>query len=319
MVQHLQILFFILLVLWNFWMVLFVNQINKTYPQEYLKELRTIIIVFLVFYILGFIRMYLIKNISEFIYFDWVHLIELTWFLMRIWVIYLFINILLSFRNKAFTKKQKKWILNIAIAIVASYILRFFYPELNKFFSWFDFIIDKIENHHQIIKILTLGAFCFFWPSKIPKDKIRISRLFSIFFIVAYATSILFVYINKSKTPFELSCVILETLRFAFFLLAPLLWIQHIYIQYAQRLSKLAGQNLNFDYIYSKYNISQREKEIIELLLDGKSNNDIKEALFISYHTVKNHISNIYNKLNVKNRHELIHLFIKAKESFPAN
>jgi DNA-binding CsgD family transcriptional regulator len=58
-----------------------------------------------------------------------------------------------------------------------------------------------------------------------------------------------------------------------------------------------------------KHDISQREKEIILLLLKGKSNKEIEGALFIAMGTVKNHIYNIYQKIGVKNRAQLITLF----------
>jgi len=72
------------------------------------------------------------------------------------------------------------------------------------------------------------------------------------------------------------------------------------------------NSNVHLNSLYTKYNISAREQEIIQFIIDGKGNNEIKEKLFISYHTVKNHLSNIYRKLNVKNRHELVHLFMKS-------
>jgi DNA-binding CsgD family transcriptional regulator len=58
-----------------------------------------------------------------------------------------------------------------------------------------------------------------------------------------------------------------------------------------------------------KYDISQREKEIVLLLLKGKSNKEIEDALFIAMGTVKNHIYSIYQKLGVKNRAQLLILF----------
>jgi len=63
---------------------------------------------------------------------------------------------------------------------------------------------------------------------------------------------------------------------------------------------------------FSKYNISQRERQIILLILKGKTNKDIENKLFISLKTVKSHIYNIYQKLGVKNRLELIHLIQKS-------
>lgn len=57
-----------------------------------------------------------------------------------------------------------------------------------------------------------------------------------------------------------------------------------------------------------KYGISGREKEIIELICMGKSNQDISDCLFISLQTVKDHIHRIYLKTDVKNRVQLANL-----------
>lgn len=50
------------------------------------------------------------------------------------------------------------------------------------------------------------------------------------------------------------------------------------------------------------YAISSREMEVFKLIIDGLSNRDISEKLFISEHTVKNHITRILQKLNVSDR-----------------
>lgn len=65
-----------------------------------------------------------------------------------------------------------------------------------------------------------------------------------------------------------------------------------------------------YGHIYEKYGITNREKEIIQLIFAGKSNKENGEILFISEKTVKYHIYNIYRKLNIKNRIELINLFM---------
>jgi tetratricopeptide (TPR) repeat protein/DNA-binding CsgD family transcriptional regulator len=63
-----------------------------------------------------------------------------------------------------------------------------------------------------------------------------------------------------------------------------------------------------------KFGITAREAEIIRLLLEGKDNRRITEELFISDHTVKNHIHNIYRKLNIRNRIQLVRCFQAALE-----
>ncbi len=60
--------------------------------------------------------------------------------------------------------------------------------------------------------------------------------------------------------------------------------------------------------------LSEREKEVLALVIRGYSNKDIAEKLCISVYTVKNHISHIMKKMNAKNRHQLTISFLK-KES----
>ena len=62
----------------------------------------------------------------------------------------------------------------------------------------------------------------------------------------------------------------------------------------------------NIQQFYNTYNISQREKDVIALLLEGLSNPDIAKALFVSENTVKTHVKNIYKKLSINNRYQLI-------------
>lgn len=53
--------------------------------------------------------------------------------------------------------------------------------------------------------------------------------------------------------------------------------------------------------------LTARELEIAGYVCEGKSNKEIAEMLFISQNTVRNHIYNIYKKIGVKNKIELIH------------
>jgi DNA-binding CsgD family transcriptional regulator len=58
--------------------------------------------------------------------------------------------------------------------------------------------------------------------------------------------------------------------------------------------------------------LTNREKEIVDYICRGLSNKEIGEKLFISANTVKNHVYNIYKKVNVKNKVELINLVNKV-------
>jgi DNA-binding CsgD family transcriptional regulator len=73
-----------------------------------------------------------------------------------------------------------------------------------------------------------------------------------------------------------------------------------------RRPIQLNNSNTNLNVIIDQYGISKRELEILKLILEGKNNKEIKDSLFISYHTVKNHVYNLYQKVGVKNRFQLI-------------
>ncbi len=60
--------------------------------------------------------------------------------------------------------------------------------------------------------------------------------------------------------------------------------------------------------------ITKREKEIFELLIDNKSTKEISSILNISEKTVRNHISNVMQKLDVINRSNAIIELIKLNE-----
>ena len=64
----------------------------------------------------------------------------------------------------------------------------------------------------------------------------------------------------------------------------------------------------------SKSVLTKREKEVFDLLVLNKSTEEIAESLNISDKTVRNHISNVMQKLDVINRTNAIIELIKLKE-----
>ena len=54
------------------------------------------------------------------------------------------------------------------------------------------------------------------------------------------------------------------------------------------------------------YGLTQREREILELMNEGLAKKEIAERLFLSYYTIDTHVKNIYAKLHVHSRSEAI-------------
>ncbi len=57
--------------------------------------------------------------------------------------------------------------------------------------------------------------------------------------------------------------------------------------------------------------LTSREKEVANLVAEGLSNRQIAEKLCIAVKTVENHLTEIYSKLRVKSRSQLICLILR--------
>ena len=56
----------------------------------------------------------------------------------------------------------------------------------------------------------------------------------------------------------------------------------------------------------AEYGLSEKEIQVIEQLVEGKNYTEIAELMFISPHTVKTHIKNIYRKMHVHTRASVV-------------
>ena len=69
------------------------------------------------------------------------------------------------------------------------------------------------------------------------------------------------------------------------------------------KIPVLKQSKVEFD--YAQYEISEKEQGIIELVAEGFSNREISEKLFLSEGTVRNYISSVLEKLNLRDRTQL--------------
>ncbi len=69
------------------------------------------------------------------------------------------------------------------------------------------------------------------------------------------------------------------------------------------KLPQLMKQRTEFD--YSRYGISDKEREIIELVAKGYSNKEISAELYLSEGTVRNYLSVLLEKLSLRDRTQL--------------
>lgn len=77
------------------------------------------------------------------------------------------------------------------------------------------------------------------------------------------------------------------------------------------RIPKLLQTATSFD--YSSYDINERELEIIELIASGYSNKEIASELFLSEGTVRNYLSSILDKLQLRDRTQVAVFYYQHK------
>ena len=82
-----------------------------------------------------------------------------------------------------------------------------------------------------------------------------------------------------------------------------------IHPEVAQKLTGMLNKKKEKD--ISGFDLTDREIEIIKLISDGCSNREISEKLFLGESTVKNYISSILSKLNLRDRTQIAVFYLK--------
>lgn len=82
------------------------------------------------------------------------------------------------------------------------------------------------------------------------------------------------------------------------------IFLVYYFLNYSVATSPIADQ-LSESFM-KKYGITDREHEIIQRVIQGESNAKIASQLFISLSTVKTHLHNIYKKIGVDSRYDLL-------------
>lgn len=81
-------------------------------------------------------------------------------------------------------------------------------------------------------------------------------------------------------------------------------------VVFSKEVEKLMNK-AQFDDLKSIPRLTRREKEILKLLIEGKSTQEISDELFLSFLTTQTHRRNLLNKFKVKNVAELVSYTLK--------
>jgi DNA-binding CsgD family transcriptional regulator len=158
------------------------------------------------------------------------------------------------------------------------------------------------------IVVLTLIPLqLIFRPNTERKDDRRTAvRSFGILYLIGFLVFFGAALLPEAYQLFPGSAAILY-LNFV-----PIIWLKRYFLRYYVQMSSEQSTKL-LEGLGQAFKISNREHEIMRLILQGKSNKEIEALLFISYNTVKNHIYNIYQKMGVNSRGQMIHTVLQVQ------
>jgi len=149
---------------------------------------------------------------------------------------------------------------------------------------------------------------------KTAKSILKFLSLISL--IIMTLSSLLFLYWSKTQQSSIINTVdIIFVLLYFWFNTAMLSYFIWYFLNTFKKISlKKEKANIHIDSLEeTAINfLTKREKEISKLLLEGKSNKDVSLTLNIALNTVNNHVANIYEKLDIKNRVEFVNKITKS-------
>ncbi|MGD8172064.1 LuxR C-terminal-related transcriptional regulator [Vibrio sp. TRT 21S02] len=70
--------------------------------------------------------------------------------------------------------------------------------------------------------------------------------------------------------------------------------------------ANLKPKQLKKSNVVSPSSLTKRERQVLKALSESESNSQLADSLFISEHTVKTHLNNIFKKINVSNKLEAL-------------
>jgi len=221
--------------------------------------------------------------------------------------LYFLIRVLVKLNSLIFHKFFKPVFAGLFFIFLCSYAFGFylfFHSDTGQWLKITDIVVD-------VFAWLAVFFIFIYFTFVAPKEKKPILGKTSSSFFYFYL--LFYVIWSLSVLPPEPIRHYLVFVTYIVFNLIPLIWIPKYYLRFVVSLSEESDLTPTADFI-NKYNITQREQEIINLLLGGKNNKKIAELLFISPSTVRNHIYRIYQKLNVKNRLQLANRILKERD-----
>ncbi|MFZ2053825.1 MAG: helix-turn-helix transcriptional regulator [Candidatus Aminicenantales bacterium] len=172
------------------------------------------------------------------------------------------------------------------------------------------FLMDEVIDNIILLEVVILVVLLIRSGRAPGRDMGRLARAFGGLYLSRYLAFLGLLALLRIP---RIVVLYLASAVFIYSNLVPFIWARIFFTRFIGSGFKAQDHQHKLELIMGKYAISKREMEILRLMLEGRNNKEIEQQLFISYHTVKNHVSSLYRKLGVKNRYQLLHLLTRER------
>ncbi|MFC1563531.1 LuxR C-terminal-related transcriptional regulator [candidate division KSB1 bacterium] len=301
---HISILIMSVVLLLGLTSAFYTYLIYRNYNALYLKRLAQFILFYnstiLIFIVLSYIGINLLGQKSFYFSSALMTAAYIAGFILMIFMGYFFAE----FTFRLISDNFRDIFIRIYVSLISFFAFGYIFGIIN-FLDEGD--ITWLENSYigmSSFSVLVIYFSCFYMFHAALKHKDKSEKRSLVFIGSAY--SLFYTLYFLSMLLPERNMVYVESVVIALINIIPVIWIKKFFIQSNSANYIVEDKSLLFVLI-QRYRISERELDIIDLILKGKSNKEIEEELFISFNTVKNHIYNIYRKIGVNSRGQLVY------------
>lgn len=214
-----------------------------------------------------------------------------------------------SFFSKEMDKRIKNFFWILANVPVVTILLYYTFP--------YRFVIIGLDNICLLISVLYIIIKGVKYFNESEDEKKKIVKVYLILSVIALPFVFLDIFIERipfigayfplgiMALPIYYSVWNVFSLKFGFNKFGSLLYSDE---KFQPVLNTNPENEDELDIFCEKFGVTAREKEVVNMLIKGYSYNKISEELVISLPTTKSHVYNIYKKVGVKSKIELLNL-----------
>ena len=310
---HIKILGTIFNLIIGTWAAVYAYHMFRTYAYPFLRPLIHHIVFYNILILFTLVSRYLDTNLPDDFTINRLSLYDdigfIFIYLAVVGMTYAMIRIILGFRDKVIPAKWNKGIIFGTAILTIGILGIMIFPEKSPIHNWLYLFYDNVGAVFFAIEIAFFISLFVYAKKTGDRKKAKLCNSFGMIYLSRYIIVPIMIMLPMEIRFFaSMGGLIL----FNFF---PLIWFKFFFLKYAQSMLSLLEDNTSLETIYKKYTISKREQEVLRLLVDGRSNKEIEEELYISIHTVKNHVYSLYRKLGVKTRHQLVHFITRFQHA----